>query len=336
MRGRAHVAPLVALAACATSISSADASGSRWHPTGTERSLRPTAVNGPIDKRVAEYVGSVVLPDDARQRGTRWFYGHLAIRVRLRPHARPSNSFITLSSNDRATVQIELLVPGGHRPIRWRAFGLIDGSESGLATGRSFRISARNYLQFEGVRPGRNAVQVRLEEFGAPVIAAVEVLPSTAIAYGLPAPPNLSVRVRRGANHDDDDRAGSVAHAYVRNNGGRPAAGVSIQALTADGRRLVTNPSELPALSPGATRRVQIAVPRSHRGTIRVRASSRFSTAEDEVSAQVRTRGTAGDSETVYIVSGLAMTLGTSLLWCLRRRRRRKRPLGRARRAEAS
>ena len=217
------------------------------HATGNSRRLRSRQV--------------FTLPSEARQGPTKWYAMTLRADVALHRTKQPGLIYITGSTNGRASTQVEITVPpkGSDEEIRWEFFGLLDGVESGIIRGQRGRIDVRNYLQYAGVRAGRNVLTVDVEEVEGTSLRRADIA-RTRVSGGLDAPSRVTIQLDRSRV---EKREGFLEVPVVlANNGGRSERDIAVTAVAAQGeRRHRTTAIQIGVLRPGMKRRVAMRLP---------------------------------------------------------------------------
>jgi hypothetical protein len=105
------------------------------------------------------------LPTDARQGPGSWWKLQLHLRVRIDPRSPVGPVYVTASTNGRTCASIRFLVRRAHgrMEVISDALGLVKGREvtSGPTLTRGLRFE--NFLQYRGVRPGLNELELEVE-----------------------------------------------------------------------------------------------------------------------------------------------------------------------------
>lgn len=223
------------------------------------------------------WVGTVrrgfTLPAHARQGPRQWYALRLTGSVTVRRLARPSLVYVSGLTNKRASVQIKLRVPARstpRRPIRWDAYGLLDGVVRHSSPGDVVHFDARNYLQYRGVRPGTNKLAVQVEQYVGRAVKQATIEPSTTVLADFPGPASVRLRAER-----DQIRASSEAITVpvtVANRGGWPAREMvfSVDVDDAVLRLISITPRRVGKLAPGQKIRAVVRLRVRRAGTTRI------------------------------------------------------------------
>jgi hypothetical protein len=153
------------------------------------------------------------LPGDAFQGPDPWYVLDLRYRIRFDKRSGAGVVYVLGVTDDAAATQTRFNVtrPAGRLHIRASSFDLIDGWRERQHHRPVFEGRSRNYLQIEGVAPGRNTLSVEVETYGKARVRSVEVLNTSAIVLTHRTPPNQglpTVRVAvdpiRGSIHEGE------------------------------------------------------------------------------------------------------------------------------------
>jgi hypothetical protein len=157
-------------------------------PTGT---VRVGAGHLPVLR-----VGGFELPSGAKQgKGGRWYVGTVALRIDVRALDGRIPAHVSLETNRRAFIQVELRRIGRGDDVAWSAYGLLDGVARGVGHHGHVSARLRNFLQDDGVRPGRNSFEVAVQQFGVTRIRAVRVDRTSVVSLTTRTPYPLSLTV---------------------------------------------------------------------------------------------------------------------------------------------
>lgn len=227
VRGRFFV---VGLAACALLVFAASAgAGSARNVTGGSWTLARDMVF-PLESKFERRFASYVLPRHARQGPAKWYLMHLHFRITFPRHNRPGFVFVSGLTNGRAAALIEFQVlkaTDGVSKIHWGTVNYIRGKMEGTTTGRSIEIHYTNYLQYRGVRPGKNVFTVQFERYTATRAASLRVFEDSGVSSTPLSPAHLILAV------DDDIEKVHVGDRFsvrytLRNTGDRPGQNVVV------------------------------------------------------------------------------------------------------------
>jgi hypothetical protein len=105
------------------------------------------------------------LPADARQGPGSWWKLRLHARVRIDPQSPVGPVYINGSTNGRTCASIRFLVlrPHGRLEVVSDALGLVNGREIMRGPTSTREIRFENYLQYRGVRPGLNELELEVQ-----------------------------------------------------------------------------------------------------------------------------------------------------------------------------
>lgn len=227
VRGRFFIGGLTACALLAFT-SSAGARPAR-SVTGGSWTLSRDVVF-PLEEKIERRSVPYVLPRHARQGPSRWYLIHLHFRITFPKRNQPGFVFVSGLTNRRAAALIEFHVlkaaHGGSR-IRWRTVNYINGKMEGVTAGRSVELHYTNYLQYSGVRPGRNVFTVQLERYTATRAASLRVFKDSGVSSTPLSPAHLIFAV------DDEVKTVRVGDDFsvrytLRNTGERPGQNVVV------------------------------------------------------------------------------------------------------------
>lgn len=182
------------------------------------------------DRRLERSSIPFSLPSGASQGPKRWYLMKLHFTIEFAKASKPGFVFVSGLTNGRAAAQIEFYVqrsaPGG-RVVRWRTLDYIRGGRSGTTKNRRVEIRFENYLQFRGVRSGRNVLTIQLERYDGVEVESLTVHPDSGIVLTQTGPARLRIDV------EPSSKRVSVGDEFVlrytvKNVGQRPALRVSV------------------------------------------------------------------------------------------------------------
>jgi hypothetical protein len=223
-----------------------------------------------MDDGQREVVAVYDLPGGAAQGDEDWYTFRLAATVHY-SGAGPGASSIAATTNGRVVSQVELR---SDREAHVSSFysGLITGPVRGESTERSELFDYENYLQFKGVKAGRNVLRIVLEPLAGHVVDRVEIdanvsgIRRTSIhpyQLGLTAPTEL--RVRPGERFS--------LPVKVERKGERPDSAATLTADAGD-VRLESAQFRFPYVSGGQTVAFRGAAPQEGRHDVRLRLAA--------------------------------------------------------------
>jgi hypothetical protein len=151
--------------------------------------------------------------------------------VRLKQD-RYGSVVIFMSTAGRGAVEAKLVArPDG--TVEQRSVGWITGSRAMTSASRTQTISARNYLQVAGVRPGIQPVTITFEVVGdSDLVEEFTALPTTSISRTKVSPFQVRITAPRSVVADSSGRVTVPFTVHIR--GDRAAGRVSISATTDD------------------------------------------------------------------------------------------------------
>jgi hypothetical protein len=330
--GRAPAATVAA--ACALLLASdhgwpsaaVAASSEAIHPAPGGLTVRRSPAAHARSSAYARWLGERTfrLPSSAKQEPHLWWILRLRADLRVTRGARPSTLYLTGYTNGRASVQVKVDVPArGHTPIKWEAYGLLDGLVDRSTAGSVLHLDVRNYLQLAGVRPGTNTFGVGIEELVRErAFKDAEILPTTEILGGQAAPAKLRFGARPPAVVAKGSRL--TAQFVLRNVGGRTAEAIR-PSVRYDDRVLrlsAVEPRTISSLAGGAgvPIRVTFARLRSDRSTIQVGAKASVASTARLYTLGARADRSRGVGWDDVLPPAALVLLGVVLLWRSRRR----------------
>lgn len=175
------------------------------------------------------------LPANASQGPGRWYVVHLDLLVEFNGSALRgapgAAAYVSGSTNGRAfaSVKFNAQEADGSLRVRWEFVNVTGVFRDAVAPG-SLRLTLSNYPQFQGVRPGRNEMELRLEDPAVLVERAV-VGEGSSIEVTGRSPPKL--RFARVDGPEDEVQAGATfaLAAVLRNEGGLPVKNTEVRIL---------------------------------------------------------------------------------------------------------
>jgi hypothetical protein len=157
----------------------------------------------------------------------------LHFRVELAANTSPGRLYVIGHTNGYESVLVECTIAGppGNRTIGWSTSDWLSGLKRGRTTSRVLTLDTANFLQTSGTRVGRNALGVRVEEFGNVRVNAFHVFPDSGIRLDHREPAQLHLTVRSAPQ---EIRVGHrvALNFSVRNTGDYPARQVRVAAVT--------------------------------------------------------------------------------------------------------
>lgn len=164
---------------------------------------------------------SYALPSAVKQGKNGWWIISLHLRVRTRSVPPGRTAIIGAEANRIGCVYISLTgIRTARGPaVRWTSVGIVTGTSSGVAYGRSFDLSFSNYLPYPGVVPGANTLEWILRDGG--LASSVTILPTSGLIHSRLAPTRIALQ----EIVDQPPRVGKPLRvtAILRNLGGMDA-----------------------------------------------------------------------------------------------------------------
>lgn len=140
---------------------------------------------------------SYSLPPPGQQGDNTWYILDIHIHLRLRKTSRyGSVSEVGVLTNGRMAAAIDVFSGriNGEPAFWWSSGELFSGPSSGLTLDRDLDVHFKNYLQIQGVRPGKNVFTLTLTHFsGGGAIESAALLPRSRVAEGPLGPPRASL-----------------------------------------------------------------------------------------------------------------------------------------------
>lgn len=206
----------------------------------------------------------LLLPNGAVQGGKTWYRIHLHYRLSLDPRTPPGHVYVEAATDGWpcAMIRFDVTRVGGKPRVREVASGLVDGvraKEVALVHEGTFE----NFLEYRGVRGGRNVVTFTVERYGQARFRRLTVFGDTAIvrsAAGLPAlslEPFAPRSVRAGVPF--------ALRVRVRNTGGVRTLGGRVDLVPGSALRQLAA-GTFPTLLPGAVAMGSLRLLAPHRG----------------------------------------------------------------------
>jgi hypothetical protein len=232
---RAPLATALATLAGATLATAAPPVAKVW----TLRSLGyGDQVFGPTHRQFSYRDVALTFPRGAHQGPSSWYLIHLHFRISISPESGSGRIYIVASTNDRPAAMIRFDTTANPAGVRVRStdLGLVSGARS--ATGLPLVVESRfeNFLEYKGVRPGRNTLTFKVEQYDGARIRSVRVFDDSGVEFSRLGPatlrlePLLSRRaIEVGSTFDVGFR--------VHNDGDRPSVGGTVAIAAADGLR---------------------------------------------------------------------------------------------------
>jgi hypothetical protein len=139
------------------------------------------------------------LPPAARQGAGSWWRIHLHFTIRIPADSPAGPVYVTASTNGRTAASIRFFVThsGGRTHVTSDALGLVKGRETSAGTTLARDVVFENFLQYRGIRPGANELELGVERTSPARIDVVTFRHDTALVRGRIGPatfrPELSL-----------------------------------------------------------------------------------------------------------------------------------------------
>lgn len=171
----------------------------------TQKAACPTASTPETDRLVAQIPAKTTLspagrparlnfnlPADAAQGPATWYVLRLSADLSMNPsQPNQTSAGIIGATNGRVSHQVEL----ERRPEGIRLFwnGLLGGPHHEATTKPKATIKFDNYLQTTGVKPGKNTLELRIDQRGGNLVRQVTVRPGSGIYQASHPPEQLGL-----------------------------------------------------------------------------------------------------------------------------------------------
>jgi hypothetical protein len=142
------------------------------------------------------------LPPDAAQGQGTWYLIRYHFRVSVSPDALPGSFAVSADTNGRTCASVVFdfrRTPEGPR-LTSDSLGLVAGHEVETSSALTQEIDFRNYLQYRGVRPGRNVLTFRITANALPLVRSVRVFADTGIEVTPLGPPRVQANLEAPAS----------------------------------------------------------------------------------------------------------------------------------------
>ncbi len=125
------------------------------------------------------------LPRGARQGPGSWWKLRLHVRVRIDPRSPVGPVYVNASTNGRTCASIRFLVLRAHGRIEVvsDALGLVNGREITRGPTLARDIRFENFLQYRGVRPGLNELELEVQRTSRARIRDVVFVPDSSLVH---------------------------------------------------------------------------------------------------------------------------------------------------------
>jgi hypothetical protein len=178
------------------------------------------------------------LPRGAHQGPNSWYLIRLHFRISISPDSGPGRIYIVASTNDRPAAMIRFDTTASRAGVRVRSseLGLVNGARS--ATGLPLVVESRfeNFLEYKGVRAGKNTLTFKVEQYDGARIRSLRVFGDSGIEFSRLGPATLRLEPflsRRALEVGSTFDVGFRVH----NDGERPSVGGTVTLLVGEGLR---------------------------------------------------------------------------------------------------
>jgi hypothetical protein len=194
------------------------------------------AIDFPLEGIVERRSIPFLLPQHARQGRPRWYLVRLHFTITFANSARAGTVLISALTDGRASAQIEFNVrrrADGGNTIRWRTLDYIRGAQTKATTSRRVEVRFQNYLQFRGVRAGKNSLAIQFERFKGAEVESLRIHRDSGIEVSNTGPARLRVLPEDDIIEVTEGEEFAVRYT-ITNVGDRPALHVRVAPDFAD------------------------------------------------------------------------------------------------------
>ncbi|NUR57947.1 MAG: hypothetical protein HOV87_04490 [Catenulispora sp.] len=139
------------------------------------------------------------LPSDAAQGPKAWYVLHFHVAVIDTPGSA-GTADVSASTNG-ATAAHVVLNPGVAGGVDWSTGGIAEPDQRGHSADGAVEVHMANYLQFSGVKAGRNTIEFQAEAFGSSKLGRVHVFPDTCLEKTDKSPDQVQLSTHVTAQH---------------------------------------------------------------------------------------------------------------------------------------
>ena len=207
---------------------------------------------------------TITLPRGAVQGGTTWYRIHLHYRLALDPKSAAGHIYVEAATDGWpcAMVRFDVTRVHGQAHARMVASGLVAGAQT-KAVALVHEGTFENYLEYRGVRGGRNTVTFTAERYGPARFRKLTIYGDTSIVRSSAGLPELTLEPF--APRTVTAGVPFLLRYRVRSTGGIRTLAGRVALLPGSGLRQLRG-SAFPALRPGAAATGSLRLLAPHRG----------------------------------------------------------------------
>ena len=175
-------------------------------------------------------LGAYWLPADAAQGSDWWYLLDFHFGLVPSPDTAPGSVVVSASTNGRTAAQVRfrIVLAAGRPFMQWESYDLVDGSRRYTTTARQEDVRIRNYLQTDGVRPGANSVEARIEISEGVRVERLTVYDDSGVLRSRVGPSSVDLGLLSGSFSPKNGRADVMYR--LEHEGGLPATNVVVRA----------------------------------------------------------------------------------------------------------
>jgi hypothetical protein len=282
-------------------------------------------VFGPTKRPAAERDFAFRLPRGAKQGSDTWYLIRLHFRLSVMPASGSGRLYVVASTDGRpcALVRFDVRRTASGLRVRSSELGLVRGARR--ASGRSLVRETRfeNFLQFAGVRGGRNVLTLKIEQYDGARMRSLRFFADSGIVVSHRGPAALALEPLLRSRTVEAGRTFKLDF-RLRNTGERPAEGATVRVLAAPGlairgARSRTVGAVGPKTYAGGT--FELEPQRAGRFAITLVASSVFGSPRARLEVQAAPARGGSHRALVAAAAGAALLVAAAGVLVLRRRR---------------
>lgn len=274
-------------------------------------------VSLPTEPRVAKRTFEFGNPENIKQGNGQWYLLRMDATVSFAPQTKRGSVILSGFTNGRAAAQVEFSTrpgPDGSVTTSWNAVDFIQGPNKGSAAGRSVHLSYKNFLQFAGMRLGRNRLTFQLERFGRAKLAKVTIGKRSGVYVASAGPVELALD---GAFPAGPPTVGEPTDVLVTvtNTGPRLARDVRVALMPESSHLIADGPMKRDLGDVRKSRTVRFVVRRTRPGPLRVKAlvSARNGSKAHAIFSEAVTGPEDGNGRLWIFVPAIGLLVGIGL-----------------------